>query len=198
VLVVHADFHSYVLMRSTVSVLHGAGSSRGERLTFQDAPDCFYAGCPAPDHPLVTPGCDLRENSEPVSGQAGGARTGRQARLTARTGPRLTSTLRRHRLAANPSIRREKGRPMHAVVIRVTINDLPAAQAELNELVPRVSAAPGFVAGYWISLSQDKGTSIAVFDTEAAAQALVDQAAAAPAAAVTMDSVELGEVIAHA
>jgi len=87
---------------------------------------------------------------------------------------------------------------MHAVVIRVTINDLPAAQAELNELVPRVSGAPGFVAGYWISLSKDKGTSIVVFDSESAAQALVEQTAAAPAMAVRIDSVEVGEVIAHA
>ena len=87
---------------------------------------------------------------------------------------------------------------MHAVVIKVTINDLSAAQAELKELVPRVSAAPGFVAGYWVALSQDSGTSIAVFDSEAAAKALVDQMAAAPAMAVTIDSVEVGEVIAQA
>ncbi|MGA2320291.1 MAG: hypothetical protein ABSG95_06055 [Solirubrobacteraceae bacterium] len=87
---------------------------------------------------------------------------------------------------------------MHAVVINVTINDRPAAQAELNELVPRVSAVPGFVAGYWIALSQDKGTSIAVFDSEASAQALVAQVESAPAGAVTTESVEVGEVIAHA
>jgi hypothetical protein len=87
---------------------------------------------------------------------------------------------------------------MHAVVIKVTITDLPAAQAELKELVPRVSAAPGFVAGYWVALSQNKGTSVAVFDSEAAAQTLVDQMAAGPAMAVTIDSVEVGEVIAHA
>jgi hypothetical protein len=87
---------------------------------------------------------------------------------------------------------------MHAVVIKVTINDLSAAQAELKELVPRVSAAPGFVAGYWVALSQDNGTSIAVFDSETAAQALVDQMAAGPAMAVTIDSVEIGDVIAQA
>jgi hypothetical protein len=87
---------------------------------------------------------------------------------------------------------------MHAVVINVTIKDIAAAQAELGELVPRVSGAPGFVAGYWVALGQDKGTSTVVFDSEAAAQALVAQAAAAPAVAVTIDSVEVGEVIAHA
>jgi hypothetical protein len=87
---------------------------------------------------------------------------------------------------------------MHAVVINVTIKDLPAAKAEVDELVPRVSGAPGFVAGYWVALSQEEGTSIAVFDSEAAAQAAAAQAAAASPVAVTMDSVEVGEVIAHA
>ena len=87
---------------------------------------------------------------------------------------------------------------MHAVVIEVTINDRPGAQAELNEVVPRVSGAPGFVAGYWIALSQDKGTSIAVFDSEASAQALATQVTAAPGGPVTIDSVEVGEVIAQA
>jgi hypothetical protein len=88
---------------------------------------------------------------------------------------------------------------MHAVVINVTINnDLPAAKAELDEIVPRVSGAPGFVAGYWVALPQDKGTSIAVFDSEAAAQAGAAQAGGGSPGAVTMDSVEVGEVIAHA
>jgi hypothetical protein len=87
---------------------------------------------------------------------------------------------------------------MHAVVINVTINDRSAAQAELSELVPQVSAAPGFVAGYWIALSQGKGTAIAVFDSEASAQALVAQAESAPAGAVATESIEVGEVIAHA
>jgi hypothetical protein len=86
---------------------------------------------------------------------------------------------------------------VHAVVINVTINDRSAAQDELSELVPQVSAAPGFVAAYWIALSQDKGTSIAVFDSEASAQALVAQAESAPAGAVTTESIEVGEVIAH-
>jgi hypothetical protein len=87
---------------------------------------------------------------------------------------------------------------MHAVVINVTISDRSAAQAELSGLVPQVSAAPGFIAGYWIALSQDKGTAIHVFDSEASAQTLVAQVESAPAGAVTAESVEVGEVIAHA
>lgn len=87
---------------------------------------------------------------------------------------------------------------MHAVVINVTINDQPAAQAELRGLVPQVSAAPGFVAGYWIALPHDKGTAITVFDSEGSAHALVAQVESAPAGAVTTESVEVGEVIAQA
>ena len=87
---------------------------------------------------------------------------------------------------------------MHAVVIRVTFTDVSAAQAQLGQLVPQVSAAPGFVAGYWISLSADKGTSVVVFDSAESAEGLVATLGAAPAMAVTVDSVEVGEVIAHA
>lgn len=39
---------------------------------------------------------------------------------------------------------------MHAVVVNVTVNDPEAAELALREqLVPRVSHAPGFVTGYW-------------------------------------------------
>ena len=46
-------------------------------------------------------------------------------------------------------------------------------RAELDELVPRVSSAPGFVAGYWITLPEGKGTSTMVFDSEESAKGLV-------------------------
>jgi hypothetical protein len=87
---------------------------------------------------------------------------------------------------------------MHAVVIKVSMNDQAAAEAALGDLVPRVSAMPGFVSAYWIALSPGTGTAIHIVDSEAAAQALVDLVAAAPAGAVTTDSVEVGRVMAHA
>ena len=87
---------------------------------------------------------------------------------------------------------------MHAVVVRVSINDRPAAQAELKEIVPRVSAAPGFIAGYWIALSQDKGSSFALFESEAAAEAVAATVRPPADAPVTIESVEVGEVIAQA
>ena len=39
---------------------------------------------------------------------------------------------------------------MHAVLVKVSINDRESSQKELQEtVVPRVSQLPGFVAGYW-------------------------------------------------
>lgn len=89
---------------------------------------------------------------------------------------------------------------MHAVVIDVTFkDDAAAAQAELDQLVPQVSAAPGFVAGYWIALSPSKGTSLVVVESEEAAQALVQMIQQGPPpTSVTTDRVEVGEVLAHA
>ena len=86
---------------------------------------------------------------------------------------------------------------MYAVVIPVTFNDRSAATAELEGLVPQVSAMPGFVAGYWVSLSQDKGTAMIMFDSEDAAQALAAVAKGAPPGAVTSGTIEVGEVMAH-
>ena len=87
---------------------------------------------------------------------------------------------------------------MHAVVIPVTFNDRAAAQADLDGLVAQVSGTPGFVAGYWIGFSQEKGTAVVVFDNEAAAQALATMAQTAPDGAVTAGNIEVGEVMAHA
>ncbi len=87
---------------------------------------------------------------------------------------------------------------MHAVVINATITDRDALPTALDELVPQVSGAPGFLAGYWIALRQDQGIAILVFDSDdsASLQALATQVAGSDA--VTIDSVEVGEVTAHA
>ena len=87
---------------------------------------------------------------------------------------------------------------MHAVVIKATIIDRKALPTTLTELVPVVSGAPGFVAGYWILLGHDQGISILVFDAEdsASVQALATQVAGSDAARI--DSVDVGEVTAHA
>jgi hypothetical protein len=48
---------------------------------------------------------------------------------------------------------------MHAVVVKVSVSDGPVATEYLREtIVPAVSQAPGFVAGYWVRLGGDEGT----------------------------------------
>ena len=87
---------------------------------------------------------------------------------------------------------------MHAVVVQVTVNDAEAATAFLNdELVPRVSQAPGFVAGYWVRLG-DNGRSIVVFESEDAANAALENVNRQPGDFVTVESAEVGEVVASA
>ena len=88
---------------------------------------------------------------------------------------------------------------MHAVAVRVTIKDRDAAISELHErVVPTVSGAPGFVAGYWFTLpNDDQGRGVIVFDSEETAQAAAAQVGA-PREAVTIDSVEVCEVVANA
>jgi hypothetical protein len=87
---------------------------------------------------------------------------------------------------------------MHAVVIHVTINDPEqATEALRSEVVPQVSAAPGFVAGYWVSIGENQGVALVAFESEDAARAAADRAQA-PGGYVTFDSVDVGEVVASA
>jgi hypothetical protein len=87
---------------------------------------------------------------------------------------------------------------MHAVVISVTINEREAATRNLRErVVPTVSSAPGFVTGYWVALPPNQGRATIVFESEEAARGLVDQLPP-PDDAVTIDSTDVGEVVAHA
>jgi hypothetical protein len=86
---------------------------------------------------------------------------------------------------------------MHAVIVSVTISDGEQAAMDLrNEIVPRVKQAPGFVAGYWVRVEDgDKGRGTIVFESEDAARAVAEQITQAPGEAVTLDSVEVGEVV---
>ena len=86
---------------------------------------------------------------------------------------------------------------MHAVIVGVTISDGEGATTHLrNEIVPRVKQAPGFVAGYWVRIEGgDKGRATIVFESEDAARAVAGQITQAPGEAVTLDSVDVGEVV---
>ena len=88
---------------------------------------------------------------------------------------------------------------MHAVVVTVTILDVQKAQTFLTEeVVPRVSQAPGFVAGYWVRFGENQGRSVIVFESEDAARGAADQIQAAPDDTVNFESVDVGEVVASA
>lgn len=88
---------------------------------------------------------------------------------------------------------------MHAVVVKVRINDADGATAALrDDVIPRVSGAPGFVAGYWVRLSENEGTSVVVFESEEAARAVAAHVQSPPGEPATVESVTVGEVVANA
>jgi hypothetical protein len=86
---------------------------------------------------------------------------------------------------------------MHAVVVTVTLNDPEAATSQLHEnVVPGVKQAPGVVAGYW-TRKDDTGVSMVVFESEDAAQAVSERVPSMVTDAVTVDNVEVREVVAQ-
>ena len=89
---------------------------------------------------------------------------------------------------------------MHAVVVRVSITDPENAQKELNErVVPFVSQAPGFVAGYWTRADDgSNGVSMLVFESEDAARNAAERIPGQVPQGVTFESAEVREVIANA
>jgi hypothetical protein len=90
---------------------------------------------------------------------------------------------------------------MHAIVVRSTLHDFEQGRNFLRqEGVPRAKQAPGFVSGHWVRQGQDSGTAMLIFESEEAAKAAAEQLKKnrPPANAVTIDSVEIGEVVEHA
>ena len=87
---------------------------------------------------------------------------------------------------------------MHAVVVKVTINDREAAEKRLREeTVPRVSQIPGVVAGYWTRSDGPDGLSMVVFESEETARAAADQVPQMISEALTLETVEVREVVAN-
>jgi hypothetical protein len=93
---------------------------------------------------------------------------------------------------------------MHAVMVRVKINDVEGGQQMLeSEVVPGVKQIPGFVAGWWTrSLDGSNGASLVIFESEEAAQGMKQrlEGPEGPISsdAVDLESVEVREVAAHA
>jgi hypothetical protein len=87
---------------------------------------------------------------------------------------------------------------MHAVVVTVTISDHETAEGHLREqVVPGVSQAPGFVAGYW-TRQGDSGLGMVVFESEDAAKAMSERVPTMVPDVVALESVDVREVVAHA
>ena len=91
---------------------------------------------------------------------------------------------------------------MHAVVVKVSVTDGPVATKYLREtVVPGVSQAPGFVAGYWVRLEGgNEGNSVIVFESEEAARAAADRLREDIGSnpGVTLNDATVGEVVANA
>jgi hypothetical protein len=90
---------------------------------------------------------------------------------------------------------------VHAVVVNVTIHDFDRGTEMLNErIVPAVSQAPGFVAGYWTRSEDNRGHALIAVESEDAARAIAEmiQSQAPQNDAVTLESVEVREVVANA
>jgi heme-degrading monooxygenase HmoA len=87
---------------------------------------------------------------------------------------------------------------MHAVVVNVSINDEEGSAVALREqVVPRVSQAPGFVAGYW-ARKGESGVSMSVWESEGAATAASGMVRSVAPEGVTVESVDVLELVASA
>jgi hypothetical protein len=86
---------------------------------------------------------------------------------------------------------------MHARVIHANIADLGEAKRGLDEVIPRLRAAAGFLGAYFVAVDDLRGISIEVFETEELARSTAPpEGAEAPG--VTVRAIEFGEVIASA
>jgi heme-degrading monooxygenase HmoA len=87
---------------------------------------------------------------------------------------------------------------MHAVVVRVTVTDREGAEQRLrDEVVPQVSSAPGFQAGYW-TRDGDSGLSMVIFDSEENARASAERVPGTIPEDVNLEGVEVREVVVSA
>ena len=87
---------------------------------------------------------------------------------------------------------------MHAVVVKVTIQDQEAAHAALHDkVIPQISQAPAFVTGYWTE-RDNSGMAMIVFDSEDAATGASKMIPGTVPDSVTLEDVEVREVIGHA
>jgi hypothetical protein len=86
---------------------------------------------------------------------------------------------------------------MYAALMNLTIDPAlasAAASAFTNEILPRVLAAPGFVAGYWVDPVDRKGFGFLLFDTKEHSLELIQSTNTWSAPGVTILSVDVRRV----
>ncbi len=90
---------------------------------------------------------------------------------------------------------------MHAAMVKVDIkggvNDARLKNLREN-VVPMVSSAPGFVAGYWLDEADDHGLAFILFEDEASAKAAAPPVGTDMGEGVKVSSVEFRGVLANA
>ena len=76
----------------------------------------------------------------------------------------------------------------------------PARRGLHNQVIPRVSQTPGFVAGYWLEPLDGKGISVTLWESEQAARKAAGriQPPSSPTTGVKVDRIETREVIGQA
>ncbi len=89
---------------------------------------------------------------------------------------------------------------MYATQVSVRIEagrEEEARQGLVEQVLPRVKGSPGFVAGYWFAPDRNGGSSVVFWETKEHAEAMAAQLqpGAHPAPPVTVERVEVREVI---
>jgi hypothetical protein len=90
---------------------------------------------------------------------------------------------------------------MHAALVTLTIDPAQApaaANALVEDILPTVRSAPGFVAGYWLEPADGQGFSVVLFETEEQARQTAAPATSWAAPGVSITGVEFRRVAATA
>ena len=86
---------------------------------------------------------------------------------------------------------------MHAALMHLTIDPAlapAAASAFTNDILPRVQAAPGFVAGYWVDPVDRQGFGFLLFEKQEQALRATPPASTWSAPGVTIQRVDVRRV----
>ena len=84
------------------------------------------------------------------------------------------------------------------VDVKVDVSREEDARKMVREIIaPRAKTKPGFVAGYW-TRKDYSGLGMVIFESEDAAQAMIERVPSMVPDVVTLENIEVREVVAHA